>query len=162
MHPLGTARCAGLRSGRAHEGSIRGLIPPRLTSPRSLPLPPPYICPSSPPIRGCAAPCVIPVRVHPHPSTPPYTHLSSRPAHQRLRGALRDPSTVECTLTALQIASLKRVSSGTKVVLLDRYGPAARAVAKELSRKGFGKVYTVQGEEQGLGDEGALGREMRG
>ncbi len=40
----------------------------------------------------------------------------------------------------LQVAALKKVGKGTKLVLLDRYGPAARTVAKELSRKGYSKV----------------------
>jgi hypothetical protein len=30
-------------------------------------------------------------------------------------------------------------------VLLDRYGPAARTVAKELNRKGYNKVFVIQG-----------------
>ena len=54
-------------------------------------------------------------------------------------------------MTALQIASLKRVGGGgQKIVLLDRYGPSARAVAKELARKGYSQVYTVQGEGEGM------------
>ena len=64
---------------------------------------------------------------------------------QRLRGSLRDAGSLENTITALQIASLKRINGGTKVILLDRYGSAARAVAKELARKGFSQVYTVTG-----------------
>lgn len=59
---------------------------------------------------------------------------------KRLRSQLRDPSAIEAQVTALQIASLKKISKGTKVILLDRYGPAARTVAKELTRKGYGKV----------------------
>jgi hypothetical protein len=64
---------------------------------------------------------------------------------QRLRGNLRDAGSLENTITALQIASLRRINSGTKVVLLDRYGSTARAVAKELARKGFSQVYTITG-----------------
>ncbi|GAX76047.1 hypothetical protein CEUSTIGMA_g3490.t1 [Chlamydomonas eustigma] len=64
---------------------------------------------------------------------------------QKLRSALRDPNGLEATVTALQISALKRVNGGTKIILLDRFGSDARAVAKELSRKGFGKVFTVQG-----------------
>lgn len=48
-------------------------------------------------------------------------------------------------MTALQIAALKRVNRGSRIVLLDRYGPTARAVAKELARRGFGKVFVVAG-----------------
>jgi hypothetical protein len=65
---------------------------------------------------------------------------------QKLRGSLRDPRGLEATVTALQISALKRVNGGTKIILLDRFGSDARAVAKELSRKGFAKVFTVQGE----------------
>lgn len=64
---------------------------------------------------------------------------------RKLRGQLRDPSGIEAQVTALQIASLKRASTGTKIILLDRYGGQARTVAKELSRKGFGKVFVVSG-----------------
>lgn len=64
---------------------------------------------------------------------------------KKLRNSLRDPSSIEAQVTALQIASLKRVGKGTKIVLLDRYGPVARQVAKELSSKGFGKVFTIAG-----------------
>ncbi|GAX74748.1 hypothetical protein CEUSTIGMA_g2195.t1 [Chlamydomonas eustigma] len=64
---------------------------------------------------------------------------------KKLRGALRDPNGLEATFTALQISALKRVNGSTKIILLDRFGSDARAVAKELARKGFGKVFTVQG-----------------
>ncbi|GFH29224.1 HATPase_c domain-containing protein, partial [Haematococcus lacustris] len=40
----------------------------------------------------------------------------------------------------LRVSALKRINKGTKVVLLDRYGPSARTVAKELGRKGYTKV----------------------
>lgn len=46
----------------------------------------------------------------------------------------------------MQIAALKKIGKGTKLILLDRYGPAARIVAKELGRKGYGKVYVIAGE----------------
>ena len=45
-----------------------------------------------------------------------------------------------------QVAALKRLNKDTKVVLLDRYGAAARTVAKELARRGYGKVYIISGE----------------
>lgn len=64
---------------------------------------------------------------------------------KKLRNSLRDPTAIEASVTSLQIASLKRVSKGTKIILLDRYGPAAQTVAKELGRKGFSKVFTVTG-----------------
>lgn len=49
-------------------------------------------------------------------------------------------------VTALQIAALKRIGRGSRVVLLDRYGNVSKQVAKELSRRGFGRVFVVQGE----------------
>ncbi len=64
---------------------------------------------------------------------------------KKLRGQLRDPASIEAQITALQIASLKKIGKGSKVVLLDRYGPAARTVAKEMSAKGYGKVYVIAG-----------------
>jgi rhodanese-related sulfurtransferase len=48
-------------------------------------------------------------------------------------------------VTALQIAALKRIGRGSKVLLLDRFGGASKAVAKELSRRGFGRVFVVSG-----------------
>lgn len=64
---------------------------------------------------------------------------------KKLRSQLKNPQDIEAQTTALQIASLRRIGSSTKVVLLDRYGPQAEAVAKELSKKGYGKVYVVSG-----------------
>ncbi|GFH18619.1 HATPase_c domain-containing protein, partial [Haematococcus lacustris] len=49
------------------------------------------------------------------------------------------------------VSALKRINKGTKVVLLDRYGPAARTVAKELGRKGYTKVFVVAGGFDGRG-----------
>jgi hypothetical protein len=48
-------------------------------------------------------------------------------------------------VTALQIAALKRLGKGSKVLLLDRYGNASKTVARELARRGFGRVYVVAG-----------------
>lgn len=49
-------------------------------------------------------------------------------------------------MTALQIASLKRLSPGCKVLLLDRNGGgAAKAVAKALAARGFGRVFVIKG-----------------
>jgi hypothetical protein len=64
---------------------------------------------------------------------------------KRLRGQLRDPAAIEAQVTALQIAALKRIGRGSKVILLDRYGGAAKTVAKELARRGFGRVFVVSG-----------------
>ncbi|KAJ9529986.1 hypothetical protein QJQ45_023226 [Haematococcus lacustris] len=70
---------------------------------------------------------------------------------KRLRALLRDPTAMEAQITALQVAALKKISKGTKLVLLDRYGPAARTVAKELGRRGYGKVFVVSGGFDGRG-----------
>jgi hypothetical protein len=43
-------------------------------------------------------------------------------------------------VTALQIAALKRVSGGSRIVLMDKNGGQAQTIAKELARRGFGKV----------------------
>jgi rhodanese-related sulfurtransferase len=48
-------------------------------------------------------------------------------------------------ITALQIAALKKIGRGSKVLLLDRFGNSSKAVAKELSRRGFGRVFVVAG-----------------
>jgi rhodanese-related sulfurtransferase len=48
-------------------------------------------------------------------------------------------------ITALQIASLKKIGRGSKILLLDRFGNASKTVAKELSRRGFGRVFVVAG-----------------
>ena len=65
---------------------------------------------------------------------------------RKLRGALRDASAAERQLTALQIVSLRRVSKGTPLLLLDsRGGGDAKAVARELRSRGFGKAYVVSG-----------------
>lgn len=64
---------------------------------------------------------------------------------------MRDPSYIESQVTALQIASLKRIGRGTRVLLLDRNGASAKAVAKELARRGFGRVYVIEGGFDGRG-----------
>jgi hypothetical protein len=60
----------------------------------------------------------------------------------------RCPCLSSCLLlqiTALQIAALKKIGRGSKILLVDRYGNASKAVAKELSRRGFGRVFVVAG-----------------
>ncbi|KAG2451346.1 hypothetical protein HYH02_003950 [Chlamydomonas schloesseri] len=64
---------------------------------------------------------------------------------KKLRSQLKNPQDIEAQTTALQIASLRRINSSTKVILLDRYGALAEAVARELAKKGYGKVYVVVG-----------------
>lgn len=70
---------------------------------------------------------------------------------KKLRGQLKDAGFIEAQTTALQVASLKRISKGSKIVLLDRYGPVAEGIARELAKKGFGKVYVVSGGFDGRG-----------
>ena len=68
---------------------------------------------------------------------------------RRLRGQLRNAGAIENQVTAMQIAALKRIGRGTRVVLLDRNGGSAKDVARELGRKGFGRVYIVAGGFEG-------------
>jgi len=70
---------------------------------------------------------------------------------RKLRGQLRDAGSIEAQVTALQIAALKRVSKGSRILLLDRFGPIANAVARELGRKGYSKVFVVSGGFDGRG-----------
>jgi hypothetical protein len=37
------------------------------------------------------------------------------------------------------------VSKGSKVILLDRNGSASKSVARELAKRGFGRVFVVDG-----------------
>jgi len=60
-------------------------------------------------------------------------------------GPFSNNSETENKITAVQIAALKGVSKGQKVVLLDQNNKQAKAVAKELTNQGFGKVYLVKG-----------------
>ncbi len=68
--------------------------------------------------------------------------------------ALKDPSVrrelknignLEITITAMQIAALKKVSKSTEVYIMDKNGSLNGAVAKQLASRGFSKVYTVRG-----------------
>ena len=55
-------------------------------------------------------------------------------------------STLPLQVTALQIAALKRLGKGNKILLLDRSGGgAAKAVARALSERGFGRVFVIRG-----------------
>ncbi|KAK9846572.1 hypothetical protein WJX81_006817 [Elliptochloris bilobata] len=64
---------------------------------------------------------------------------------RKVRSLLRNVSAIEQQVTVLQIAALKKVSKGTRMLLLDRNGSGAKAIARELSRRGFKKVFVVQG-----------------
>lgn len=54
-------------------------------------------------------------------------------------------------VTALQIASLKKVNKRTQILLLDKNGSTSKVIAKELSRKGFRKIRVVQVRPSGFG-----------
>lgn len=47
-------------------------------------------------------------------------------------------------VTALQIASLKKVNKRSQILLLDKNGSTSKVIAKELARKGFKKIRVVQ------------------
>ncbi|EFN57939.1 hypothetical protein CHLNCDRAFT_142036 [Chlorella variabilis] len=65
---------------------------------------------------------------------------------RRVRNQLRNAGDLEVQVTALQVAALKRLSPGSKVLLMDRNGGGpARAVAKELAARGFGRVFVIKG-----------------
>ena len=64
-------------------------------------------------------------------------------------------------VTALQIAALKRLRKGMSLFILDRSGGgSAKAVAKALAERGFGRVYVIKGGFAGwqVGREGGDGR----
>ncbi|KAK9843352.1 hypothetical protein WJX74_010836 [Apatococcus lobatus] len=65
------------------------------------------------------------------------------------RGQLRNVNNVERTMTVLQIAALKKVNKGTTVLLMDKNGGGAKAVAKELSGRGFRRIFVINGGFQG-------------
>ena len=52
-------------------------------------------------------------------------------------------------MTVLQIAALKKVNKGTTVLLMDKNGGGAKAVAKELSGRGFRRIFVINGGFQG-------------
>lgn len=64
---------------------------------------------------------------------------------KNIRGLLRDPDGVERQITALKIGSLKGVSKGKRIVIMDKDGRLAKKVAKELSKRGFKNVYVMKG-----------------
>lgn len=43
-------------------------------------------------------------------------------------------------VTVLSIAALKKVTKGTRILLLDRNSGMSKAIAKDLSRRGFNRV----------------------
>lgn len=66
-------------------------------------------------------------------------------ADRRVRSQLRNAGDIELKVTALQVAALKKIGKGTTIFLMDKNGGNAKAVAKELSKKGFKKAFVVSG-----------------
>ncbi|DBA67880.1 hypothetical protein WJX79_004261 [Trebouxia sp. C0005] len=64
---------------------------------------------------------------------------------RKVQGQLQNVGAIERQVTALQIASLKKVNKRTQILLLDKNGSTSKAIAKELSRKGFRKIRVIQG-----------------
>ena len=64
---------------------------------------------------------------------------------RKLRGQLRDIQGLEMKITAMQVAALKRLSKGAHLYLMDKNGGVAKAVARELAGRGFGKVFVING-----------------
>ena len=52
-------------------------------------------------------------------------------------------------LAALKVASLRGVSKGKRVILLDQNGGSAKALAKALAKQGFSQVFIVKGGYNG-------------
>jgi hypothetical protein len=52
-------------------------------------------------------------------------------------------------VTALQVAALRRISRGSKIILLDRNGSSSKAVARELAKRGYGRVFVMRGGFEG-------------
>jgi rhodanese-related sulfurtransferase len=62
---------------------------------------------------------------------------------RKVRGQLRDIGRLEIMITAMQIAALKRLNKGAPLYLMDKNGSVAKAVARELSNRGFSKVFVI-------------------
>ena len=48
-------------------------------------------------------------------------------------------------MTILQIAALKKVKKGSRILLLDKNGSVAKDVAKGLNARGYKKVFVIDG-----------------
>lgn len=66
-------------------------------------------------------------------------------ADERLASRLRNAPEVEAEMTAVEIANLKKLNQGMTIYLLDNDGSISKAVAKELAKRGFGKVFVIIG-----------------
>jgi len=69
--------------------------------------------------------------------------------NKKLRGQLGNPDDVESRITALQIAALRRLSSSSKIYLLDGNGSVSKRVAKKLNQSGKFKCFVVDGGYSG-------------
>eukprot|EP01024_Parvocaulis_polyphysoides_P066918 TRINITY_DN790_c0_g1_i4.p1 TRINITY_DN790_c0_g1~~TRINITY_DN790_c0_g1_i4.p1 ORF type:complete len:391 (-),score=83.68 TRINITY_DN790_c0_g1_i4:221-1393(-) len=68
---------------------------------------------------------------------------------RRVRGLLRNADGVEKQITAILIASIKKLDKSCSLFLMDRNGGSSRAIAKELNNLGFGRAYVVSGGFEG-------------
>ena len=48
-------------------------------------------------------------------------------------------------MTVLQIASLKKVKKGSRVLLMDKNGGVAKDIAKALTKRGYKRVFVISG-----------------
>lgn len=64
---------------------------------------------------------------------------------RKVRNQLQNVGAIERQVTALQIASLRKVNRRSSILLLDKSGTTSKAIAKELRKKGFKRVRVVQG-----------------
>ena len=63
----------------------------------------------------------------------------------RVRRELKDTGSLEVTMTALQIAALKKISKKSEIYIMDKNGSISGAVARQVAARGFGKVHVVKG-----------------
>lgn len=63
----------------------------------------------------------------------------------RVRRELKNIADLEATMTALQVAALKKISKASEVYLMDKNGSSSKVVARKLASKGFKNVYVVNG-----------------
>jgi rhodanese-related sulfurtransferase len=63
----------------------------------------------------------------------------------RVRRELKNIGSLEVTMTAMQVAALKKVSKKTELYIMDKNGSVSKAVARQIAAKGFGNVNVVKG-----------------
>ena len=63
----------------------------------------------------------------------------------RVRRELKNVGSLEVTMTALQIAALKKISRKTELYIMDRNGTLSGAVARQVAARGIGNVHIVKG-----------------